>query len=83
MGRGEHRRGEPVAHHRHERRHRRGTGCSVLPKEVPRPSRRWAARRFVTIVNWSELAQGCHFAAWEQPQIFAEDLRATFPAAKA
>jgi hypothetical protein len=28
------------------------TGYSVLPKEVPRPSRRWAARRFVTIVNW-------------------------------
>ena len=59
------------------------TGCSVFPKEVPRPSRRWAARRFVTIVNWSELAQGGHFAAWEQPQIFAEDLRATVPAAKA
>ena len=33
------------------------TRCSVFPKEVPRPSRRWAERRFTNIVHWSE--HGC------------------------
>lgn len=28
-------------------------GCSVFPKEVPRPSRRWAQRRFTNIVHWN------------------------------
>jgi hypothetical protein len=59
------------------------TGCSVFPKEVPRPSPRWAARLFVTIVNWSKPARGCYFAAWEEPQLFAEDLRASIRAVKA
>ncbi|MEC3953188.1 epoxide hydrolase [Nocardia sp. CDC153] len=53
------------------------TGCSVYPKEVPRPSRRWAARRFTNIVQWSEPTRGGHFAAWEQPALFVADLRAT------
>jgi hypothetical protein len=34
-------------------------------------------------VNWSEPAGGCFFAAWEQPQLFAEDLRASIRAVKA
>jgi pimeloyl-ACP methyl ester carboxylesterase len=58
------------------------TGCSVFPKEVPRPSRRWAARRFANIVYWSEPERGGHFAAWEQPELFAADLRATAQALK-
>jgi pimeloyl-ACP methyl ester carboxylesterase len=53
------------------------TGCSVFPKEVPRPSRRWAACRFTNIVHWSEPDRGGHFAAWEQPELFVQDLRAT------
>jgi pimeloyl-ACP methyl ester carboxylesterase len=43
------------------------TGCSVFPVEVPRPSRRWAERRFTNIVHWGEPPRGGHFAAWEQP----------------
>ena len=53
------------------------TGCSVYPAEVPRPSRRWAERRFTNIVHWSEPERGGHFAAWEQPDLFVADLRAT------
>lgn len=53
------------------------TGCSIFPKEVPRPSRRWAARRFTNIVHWSEPDRGGHFAGWEQPELLARDLRAT------
>ncbi|MEV6071173.1 epoxide hydrolase family protein [Nocardia sp. NPDC052001] len=53
------------------------TGCAVYPREAPRPSRRWAARRFTNIVHWIEPMRGGHFAAWEQPELFADDLRAT------
>jgi epoxide hydrolase len=38
-------------------------GCSVFPKEVPRPSRRWAQRRFASIVHWNQPGRGGHFAA--------------------
>lgn len=51
-------------------------GCSVFPKEVPRPSRRWAQRRFTNIVHWNEPPRGGHFAAWEQPAIFVDEVRA-------
>lgn len=53
------------------------TGCSVFPAEVPRPSLRWARRRFTNIVHWSEPDHGGHFGAWEQPDRFVEDIRAT------
>jgi epoxide hydrolase len=53
------------------------TGATVFPREVPRPSRRWAQRRFPRIVHWGEPARGGHFGAWEQPEVFAEELRAT------
>jgi epoxide hydrolase len=51
-------------------------GCSVFPKEVPRPSRRWAERRFSNIAYWNEPDRGGHFAAWEQPALFACEVRA-------
>lgn len=53
------------------------TGCSVFPAEVPRPSRRWAEERFTRIVHWGEPSRGGHFAAWEQPELFAAEVRAT------
>jgi pimeloyl-ACP methyl ester carboxylesterase len=54
------------------------TGCSVFPHENPRPSRRWAARRFTDIRYWNEPDRGGHFAAFEQPELFAAELRAFF-----
>lgn len=51
-------------------------GCSIFPRENPRPSRRWAARRFTDIRYWSEPARGRHFAAFEQPELFVEEVRA-------
>jgi pimeloyl-ACP methyl ester carboxylesterase len=53
-------------------------GCSVFPRENPRPSRRWAARRFTDIRYWSEPLRGGHFAALEQPELFMAELRAFF-----
>lgn len=54
------------------------TGCSIFPKENPRPSRRWAERRFTDIRYWNEPDRGGHFAAFEQPQRFAAEVRAFF-----
>ncbi|MEV0825071.1 epoxide hydrolase family protein [Nonomuraea rubra] len=53
-------------------------GCSIFPKENPRPSRRWAEKRFTTILHWNEPDRGGHFAAFEQPCLFAEELRTFF-----
>jgi pimeloyl-ACP methyl ester carboxylesterase len=55
-------------------------GASVFPKENPRPSRRWAARRFTDIRYWSEPVRGGHFAAFEQPELFVAEVQACFRA---
>ena len=54
------------------------TGISVFPKEIFRLSRRWAERRFSDLRHWNELDRGGHFAAFEQPQLFVDELRAFF-----
>ena len=54
------------------------TGCSIFPKELQRPSRRWAERRFLDIRYWNEPERGGHFAALEQPELFVEEVRAFF-----
>jgi epoxide hydrolase len=54
------------------------TGCSIFPKELQRPSRRWAERRFTDIRHWSELDRGGHFAAFEQPELFVDEVRSFF-----
>ena len=53
-------------------------GASVFPKEIFRSSRRWAARQFSDIRHWGEPAVGGHFAAFEQPALFTEEVRAFF-----
>lgn len=54
------------------------TGCSLFPNEILRLSRRWAEARFPNIVYWNALDRGGHFAAWEQPELFAAEVRAAF-----
>lgn len=54
------------------------TGCSVYPKEIFRASRRWAERRFKNLIYWNELDKGGHFAAFEQPDLFVDELRNCF-----
>lgn len=53
-------------------------GGSIFPKEIMRPSRRWAARRFTNIVHWNRLDKGGHFAAFEQPELYLQEVRDTF-----
>ena len=53
-------------------------GCSVFPRELQRPSRRWAEKRFTDIRYWGEPERGGHFAAFEQPELFVEEVRSFF-----
>lgn len=53
-------------------------GCSIFPRELQRPSRRWAERRFTDIRYWNEPPRGGHFAAFEQPGLFVDEVRACF-----
>ena len=54
------------------------TGCSIFPRELQRPSRRWAEKRFLDIRYWNEPARGGHFAAFEQPELFVDEVRSFF-----
>ncbi|WP_457095480.1 epoxide hydrolase family protein [Lysobacter sp. P5_B9] len=51
---------------------------TVFPEDVYRPPESWARRAYPTLSYFHEVDRGGHFAAWEQPQLFAEELRAAF-----
>ena len=51
---------------------------SVFPGEIYRAPESWARRAYPSLYYFHEAARGGHFAAWEQPQLFAEELRAAF-----
>ncbi|MDE2978891.1 MAG: epoxide hydrolase [Acidobacteriota bacterium] len=53
-------------------------GCSIFPKEIFRSSRRWAERRYRQLVYWNRLEKGGHFAAFEVPDVFVDELRKCF-----
>lgn len=54
------------------------TAISMFPKELVRISRRWAEKRFGTLVHFNELEAGGHFAALEQPGLLTNEIRAGF-----
>jgi pimeloyl-ACP methyl ester carboxylesterase len=54
------------------------SGMSIFPKEIFRASRRWAERRFLDIRHWNELDRGGHFASFEQPGTFVDEVREFF-----
>jgi pimeloyl-ACP methyl ester carboxylesterase len=51
---------------------------SVFPEEVYQAPRSWAERAYRNLMHFNVLPQGGHFAAWEQPRLFSEELRAGF-----
>ena len=53
-------------------------GCSIFPKEIFRSSKRWAEKHFGSLLHWNELAKGGHFAAFELPEVFVDELRECF-----
>jgi len=54
------------------------TGVAVYPKEIVTPVRRWMEDTYTDIRHWREMPRGGHFAAFEQPALFVEDVRAWF-----
>lgn len=55
------------------------TGVAVYPQEIVPPVRRWMeAAGFQDIRHWQTMPRGGHFAAFEQPSLFVDDLRAYF-----
>jgi len=51
---------------------------SVFPHEAYQAPRSWVERAYPNLIYFNEVDKGGHFAAWEQPQIFSEELRAGF-----
>ena len=51
---------------------------TVFPGEVYRAPETWARRAYRNLVYFNEAEKGGHFAAWEQPELFAAELRAAF-----
>lgn len=51
---------------------------TVFPAEIYRAPRSWGERTFGNLVYWNEVDAGGHFAAWEQPQLLSQEIRAAF-----
>jgi pimeloyl-ACP methyl ester carboxylesterase len=49
---------------------------SVFPEEVYQAPRSWPERAYPNLLHFNALPKGGHFAAWEQPQLFSEEVRA-------
>jgi microsomal epoxide hydrolase len=53
------------------------TGCSIFPKEIFRPPRRWVEALY-NLVEWTKHDSGGHFAALEEPAALTDDIRSLF-----
>ena len=48
---------------------------SVFPEEIYDAPRSWTERAYHNLIHYNRVAKGGHFAAWEQPQLFSEEVR--------
>ena len=48
---------------------------SVFPDELYPAPRSWAEKAYPKLIHYNKLSKGGHFAAWEQPKLFAEEVR--------
>ena len=51
---------------------------SVFPDELYPAPRSWAERAYPNLIHYNKVEKGGHFAAWEQPKLFADEVRAGF-----
>ncbi|MDF2193540.1 epoxide hydrolase family protein [Paraflavitalea sp. CAU 1676] len=51
---------------------------TVFPGEIYQAPKTWTEKAYPNLIYYHEVNNGGHFAAWEQPQLFAEELRAAF-----
>jgi len=54
------------------------TAVSVFPDEIYAAPRSWAERAYPNLIHYNRLDKGGHFAAWEQPEAFCDEVRAAF-----
>jgi pimeloyl-ACP methyl ester carboxylesterase len=54
------------------------TAVTVFPGEIYRAPRSWAEKSYRHLIYWNEVDRGGHFAAWEEPELFAAEIRAAF-----
>jgi hypothetical protein len=78
-----------VGHWKYKKRERRGMNnasnsvkigplaCTIAVSSVVIP-RSWVETVYPTLTYFNEVDRGGHFAAWEQPQLFSEEVRAAF-----
>jgi hypothetical protein len=50
----------------------------VFPGEIYQAPRSWAERSYHNLVYYNKVTKGGHFAAWEEPMLFADEIRAAF-----
>ena len=53
------------------------SSLAVFPQEISHAPREWAERSY-DVQRWTEMPRGGHFAALEEPELLAEDIRAFF-----
>jgi pimeloyl-ACP methyl ester carboxylesterase len=53
-------------------------GFTTFPDEIFRAPRSWVEKAYPNLVYFNEADKGGHFAAWEEPQLFSEEMRAAF-----
>jgi pimeloyl-ACP methyl ester carboxylesterase len=53
---------------------------SVFPRELYQAPRSWAEKAYPNLIYFNEVDRGDHFAAWQEPQLFSEEVRAGFHA---
>jgi len=51
---------------------------TVFPRELYQAPRTWTERAYPNLIYFNEVDKGNHFAAWQEPQLFTEELRAAF-----
>jgi hypothetical protein len=51
---------------------------SVFPTEAWQAPRSWVEQAYPKLIHYNQVEKGGHFAAWEQPQLFSEEVRAGF-----
>jgi pimeloyl-ACP methyl ester carboxylesterase len=51
---------------------------SVFPDEIYAAPRSWAEEAYPKLIHYNKLDKGGHFAAWEQPELFSEEVRTGF-----
>ena len=53
-------------------------GFTTFPDEIWRTPRSWAEHSYATLTYFNEVDRGGHFAAWEEPELFSQEVRAAF-----